>query len=172
MAPLTLESTLKLNTGTSIPHLGFGVWDSPSHLTTTSCLAALDAGYRHIDTAQAYTNELEVGRALAQSSLPRSSIFVTSKIVQPAEDDETTYHKVLESVTKIGGEDGYLDLMLIHNQACGREKVRMMWVAMERLFKEGRIKAIGVSNFGVGTIEGMKGYASVWPPVVNQLEVS
>lgn len=176
MAPLTLTSTITLNSGTTIPRLGFGVWDSPSHLTTKSCLSALEAGYRHIDTAQAYGNEAEVGKAIADSGLPRSSIFVTSKIVSPAENDadgEATYRKVLESVEKIGGkgEAGYLDLMLIHNQACGKDKIRVMWQAMERLFKEGRIKAIGVSNFGVGTIEAMKEYASVWPPAVNQLEV-
>lgn len=174
MAPLTLQSTLKLNTGAPIPLLGFGVWDSPSRLTTASCLSALKSGYRHIDTAQAYGNEAEVGAAIAQSGLPRKDIFVTSKIVNPAEDDEATYRKVLESVEKIGGKgkEGYLDLMLIHNQACGAEKVKMMWLAMEKLRREGRIKAIGVSNFGKGTIEAMRGYASVWPPSVNQLEVS
>lgn len=134
MASLTLTSTTRLNTGTTIPLLGFGVWDSPAHLTTTSCLSALKAGYRHIDTAQAYGNEAEVGRAIAQSGLPREDIFVTSKIVSPAEGDdaEGTYAKVKESVRLIGGEGegSYVDLMLIHNQACGASKVKVMWQAM------------------------------------------
>lgn len=175
MAPLNINTTLPLSSGTTIPLLGFGVWDSPSHLTTSSCLSALKSGYRHIDTAQAYGNEAEVGSAIKQSGLPRSQIFVTSKIVSPADDGsaESTYQKVAESVRKIGGEGegAYLDLMLIHNQAPGAAKIKVMWQAMERLHAEGRIKALGVSNFGSGTIEAMKSYAQVWPPTINQLEL-
>lgn len=171
MSSLTIESTIKLNTGKTIPVLGFGVWDSPNDITTNSCLTALETGYRHIDTAQAYGNEKEVGQCLTKSSLPREQIYVTSKIVNPANDDEATYQKVLESVKLIGGESGYLDLMLIHNQAPGAAKIKMMWQAMEKLHKEGKIKSIGVSNFGIGQINKMKEYAQVWPPAVNQLEV-
>lgn len=172
MTTYTLQSTQKLNTGPAIPLLGFGVWDSPSHLTTQSCLSALKSGYRHIDTAQAYGNEAEVGQSISESGLSRKDIFATSKMVKPAEDAESTYQKVLDSVQKIGGPDGYLDLMLIHNQVPGKEKIKLMWQAMEKVHKEGKIKAIGVSNFGIGTIEEMKEYAQVWPPAVNQLEVS
>jgi diketogulonate reductase-like aldo/keto reductase len=168
---LTLQSTLKLKSGTAIPRLGFGVWDSPSHLTTKSCLSALKTGYRHIDTAQVYGNEAEVGKAVRECGLKREDVFVTSKILTPDDDDKATYEKVLESVKKIDGEDGYLDLMLIHNSTAGPEGVKKMWQAMEKLHSEGRLKAIGVSNFGVGTIDRMKEYAQVWPPMVNQLEL-
>jgi diketogulonate reductase-like aldo/keto reductase len=168
---LTLQSTLSLKSGTTIPRLGFGVWDSPSHLTTQSCLSALKTGYRHIDTAQVYGNEAEVGKAVRESGLKREEIFVTSKVLTPGDDDEATYQKVLESVKKIDGEDGYLDLMLIHNNSSGPEAVKMMWQAMEKLQSEGRLKAIGVSNFGVGSIDRMKEYAQAWPPAVNQLEL-
>jgi diketogulonate reductase-like aldo/keto reductase len=168
---LTLQSTLKLKSGTAIPRLGFGVWDSPSHLTTQSCLSALKTGYRHIDTAQVYGNEAEVGKAVRECGLKREDVFVTSKVLTPEDDDQATYKKVLESVKKIDGEDGYLDLMLIHNSTAGPEGVKMMWQAMEKLHSEGRLKAIGVSNFGVGTIDRMKEYAQVWPPMVNQLEL-
>jgi diketogulonate reductase-like aldo/keto reductase len=168
---LTLQSTLPLKSGNAIPRLGFGVWDSPSHLTTQSCLSALKTGYRHIDTAQVYGNEVEVGKAVRESGLKREEIFVTSKVLTPGDDDEATYQKVLESVKKIDGEDGYLDLMLIHNNSSGPEAVKMMWQAMEKLQSEGRLKAIGVSNFGVGSIVRMKDYAQAWPPAVNQLEL-
>ncbi|KAK6434662.1 hypothetical protein LTR95_009149 [Oleoguttula sp. CCFEE 5521] len=171
MSNITLQSTAKLNAGNQLPLLGFGVYESPSHLTTKSCLAALKAGYRHIDTAQYYANEAEVGQAVRDSGLKRSEVFITSKIISPASSDQETYNSVLGSVTKIDGKDGYLDLMLIHNSACGPEKVKKLWTAMEKLHKEGKIKAIGVSNFGVGHINAMKPYASVWPPAVNQLEL-
>ena len=108
MAPLNLNSTLKLKSGTSLPILGFGVWDSPAHLTTKSCSEALKVGYRHIDTAQLYGNETEVGEAVRSSGLSRSDVFITSKIYRPADTAEATYDKLLESVKKIAGEDGYL----------------------------------------------------------------
>lgn len=171
MASFNINSTFKLNSGTQIPVLGFGVWDSPSHLTTKSCLEALKVGYRHIDTAQVYGNEQEVGEALKESGLSRSDVFITSKIYRPENDAEGTYQKCLDSVKKIAGEDGYLDLMLIHNANVGADVVKTMWQAMERLHEEGRFKAIGASNFGIGHIEELKKYAKVWPPAVNQLEL-
>jgi diketogulonate reductase-like aldo/keto reductase len=145
MASLSIKSSAKLASGTTIPLLGFGVWDSPSNITTKSCLEALKVGYRHIDTAQVYGNEAEVGAAIKQSGLPREEIFVTSKILTPGEDPQATYAKVVGSVMNIVGEEGYLDLMLIHNKSSGAEGVKMMWQAMEVLMKEGKLKAIGVS---------------------------
>lgn len=138
MSSLSITSSAKLSNNTTIPRLGFGVWDSPSNLTTQSCLTALKLGYRHIDTAQVYGNEVEVGHALSQSGLPRSEIFITSKILTPADDDQGTYAKVLESVERIVGEAGYLDLMLIHNSTAGGKGVRRMWQAMERCLGEER----------------------------------
>ena len=91
--------------------------------------------------------------------------------MSPGSDDAATYQKTLESVNKITGSDAYLDLMLIHNVTSGADSVRKMWQAMEKLKEEGKIKSIGVSNFGIGHIEAMKDYAKDWPPVVNQLEV-
>lgn len=167
----TLQSSLKLNAGNKLPVLGFGVWDSPADLTTQSCLSALKTGYRHIDTAQVYGNEAEVGKAVRDSGLKRSEIFVTSKILFPGDDAEATYQSVLGSIKKIDGDDGYLDLMLIHNSTSGPEGVQKMWQAMEKLHQEGKLKAIGVSNFGIGHINGLKSYAKVFPPAVNQLEL-
>ena len=171
MASLTINSTVRLNSGKDIPRLGFGVWDSPAHLTTASCLRALQVGYRHIDTAQVYGNEAHVGQALRESGIPREAIFVTTKILSPGEDEDATYRKCLDSIEQIGGESGYVDLMLIHNAAAGQRQVQRMWQAMERLNGEGRIRSIGVSNFGIGHLTAMKEYATVWPPAANQLEV-
>lgn len=171
MATLTLQSTVPLNTNHKLPQLGFGVWDSPSHLTTQSCLTALKTGYRHLDTAQVYGNETEVGEAMKQSGLPRGDIFVTTKVMSPEDDDAATYKKCLASVQKIAGDDGYVDLYLIHNVTCGAKGVKMLWQALEKLHKEGKAKSIGVSNTGIGIMEGMKSYAKVWPPAVDQLEV-
>jgi diketogulonate reductase-like aldo/keto reductase len=171
MATLTLQSTVPLNTNHKLPQLGFGVWDSPSHLTTQSCLTALKTGYRHLDTAQVYGNETEVGEAMKQSGLPREDIFVTTKVMSPEDDDAATYKKCLASVQKIAGDDGYVDLYLIHNVTCGAKGVKMLWQALEKLHKEGKAKSIGMSNTGIGIMEGMKTYAKVWPPAVDQLEV-
>ncbi|ODH17287.1 hypothetical protein ACO22_06288 [Paracoccidioides brasiliensis] len=147
-----------------IPHLGFGVYRSPPSQCEKSCLAALIAGYRHIDTAQFYANETEVGNALRSSGM-RKEIFVTTKIISPAGSPEATYEKLLESVKKIAGEgqDAYCEIWE------GREEGA--WQALEKLFDEGKTRSIGVSNFGVGHIEEMKEYAKVWPPHVNQIEV-
>lgn len=170
---LALDSTLALKSGNTIPLLGFGVWDSPRDKTVASCVEALKVGYRHIDTAQVYGNETEVGEAVSKSGVPRKEVYITSKIISPDSDDESTYEKCLESVKKITGDDGYLDLFLIHNgNSQGASGVKQMWQAMEKLHGEGKLKSIGVSNTGIGLVEGMKKYAKVWPPHVNQLEVS
>ncbi|KAK4615958.1 hypothetical protein CLAFUW4_10104 [Fulvia fulva] len=169
---LSLRSTLKLKSGAELPQLGFGVWDSPNHLTTKSCLEALQVGYRHIDTAQVYGNEAEVGEAIKKSDVPRKDLFITSKVLAAEGDEEATYQKCLESVKKIDGDNGYLDLLLIHNgQAQGAKGIKALWPVMEKLHQEGKLKSIGVSNTGVGLIESMKEYAKVWPPHVNQLEL-
>lgn len=168
---LTLTSKIALKSGHELPVLGFGVWDSPKHLTVASCQEALKVGYRHIDTAQVYGNEEEVGEAVRKSGLSRKDVFVTSKAVKPADDEAATYQKVLDSIKKIDGESGYLDLFLIHNVTSGAAGVKMLWQAMEKLHEEGKLKSIGVSNTGIGMLEGMKAYAKVWPPHVNQLEV-
>lgn len=170
---LALTDLLPLpNSAIKIPRLGFGVYQSPTKTCIASCLHALKHGYRHIDTAQYYRNEIDVGHAMQQSGLPRSDIFVTTKILAAGGSVENSYQKCLESVKKIDPRDeGYVDLFLIHSPGAGANKRREMWEALERLLKEGRTKAIGVSNYGVGHIEEMKSYAKIWPPHVNQIEL-
>lgn len=159
------------NSSIHIPRLGFGVYRSPQNQCVTSCHHALEAGYRHIDTAQFYGNEKEVGEALRTCGLPREEVFVTTKIISPAGSIEATYDKLLASVEKIGGPNGYVDLFLIHSSSSGAAGRKVLWQALERLLEEGRTRSIGVSNYGVRHIEEMRAYARVWPPHVNQIEV-
>jgi len=173
MPNYAITDTLPLpNVPARIPRLGFGVYRSPTNQCVTSCLKALEAGYRHIDTAQFYANEAEVGEAIRKSGIPRDQIFATTKILSPAGSPEATYDKLLASVEKVGGPGGYVDLFLIHSSGSGSAGRKQLWQALERLYEEGKAKAIGVSNFGVKHIEELKQGSKVWPPHVNQIEVS
>ena len=109
-----------------------------------------------------------MGQAVVESGLPRSEIFVTTKIYAAGADVEETYSSCKKSVERIGG---YADLFLVHNSTVGPAKIKLLWQALERLHKEGKAKAIGVSNFNKSHLERLKEYATVWPPAVNQLEV-
>jgi diketogulonate reductase-like aldo/keto reductase len=113
-----------------------------------------------------------VGEAVLQSGFKRSDIFITTKILTAAGGVDKTYEKLLESVRKINGKDGYVDLFLIHTASGGSKARKEMWLALERLLGEGKTRAIGTSNWGIGHIEELKGFAKVWPPHVNQIEVS
>ncbi|THW13514.1 aldo-keto reductase [Aureobasidium pullulans] len=167
----TLQSTLALpNSSVKIPAIGFGVYQSHGPTCKKSCLTALEAGYRHIDSAQYYANEQLVGDAVKESNVDRKDVFITTKILSPGKDEEETYQSLVESVNKID-EGGYVDLFLIHSPSSGPQGRRTMWTALERLHKEGKAKAIGVSNFGKGQIEELKTFAKVWPPHVNQIEL-
>lgn len=152
-----------------MPRLGLGTYLSPPERTFDSCLHALRQGYRHIDTGQYYANEHEVGRAIEASEVPRNQVFVTTKILDAAASVDENYAKALQSVGKLGG---YVDLFLIHSPTCGAAKRVDLWLALQRLYKEGKARAIGVSNFGIAEIQGLRGQGSVWPPHVNQIEVS
>lgn len=171
MAPRTLGDTLTLSNQVQIPLLGFGVYQSPQDVCRKSCLKALELGYRHIDTAQFYANEDDVGQAVAESKLPRSDIFITTKILQSEGSVEMSYQKCLGSAKKLDQKTGYVDLFLVHSPHGGADARRAMWQALEKMYEEGTAKSIGVSNWGIQHIEEMKEYAKVWPPHVNQIEV-
>lgn len=155
----------------SIPRLGFGVYLSRNKQCITSCLNAFEAGYRHIDTAQYYGNEQEVGQALRESGLKRSQVFITTKIFSSKGSIDKSYESVLESVHRLCGEDGAVDLFLIHSPNAGKAARQELWLALEKLYDAGKTRSIGVSNYGIGHIEEMKEYARTWPPAVNQIEV-
>ncbi|KAH0541813.1 hypothetical protein FGG08_003768 [Glutinoglossum americanum] len=170
MPKFTLTDLVALpNTLVKMPRLGFGVYQSPPETCIQSVLTALKAGYRHIDTAQYYTNEREVGEAVRRSGIPREEIFVTTKIIRTTENPDRAYETAVKSVEKIGL--GYVDLFLIHTPGRGKGARKVTWGALERLVEEGKARSIGVSNYGIGHIEEMKGYAKIWPPHVNQIEL-
>lgn len=173
-AKLAITDLLPLpNSSLKIPRLGFGIYQSHSQTAVKSCLHALRTGYRHIDSAQFYGNEVEMGEALRQSGLKRSEVFLTTKIMSAGGSPGATYKKCTESVEKVEGgkEGGYVDLFLIHTPSGGAQAIKEMWQALEKLVDEGKAKSIGVSNFGVSHIEEMRSYAKIWPPQVNQIEV-
>lgn len=172
MAKLSLTSTLSLpKSSHKIPQLGFGVYQSPPETCVKSCLTALKAGYRHIDTAQYYENEEQVGQALKESGIKREEVYLTTKILYAGDDLDSTYRKIEESVEKLSGKDGYVDLFLIHSPNFGPEKRKLMWLALEKAKKEGKVREIGVSNYGIGHIEEIKKIGTVFPPAINQIEV-
>ena len=112
-----------------------------------------------------------MGEAARQSGISRNDLFLTTKILSAGGSPEKTYQKCLDSVHKIDGDEGYADLFLIHSPSGGPAAVKEMYQALEKLESEGKVRSIGVSNFGVGHIEAMKKYARIWPPHVNQIEV-
>lgn len=157
---------IKLNNGLEIPVVGLGTFKAKNDEVYNSVLIALREGYRHIDTAAIYGNEVEVGKAIKDSGIPREDIFLTSKLWNSEQGYESTKKAFENSLEKLGVD--YLDLYLIHWHK-GIEKARESWKAMEELYTEGEIKAIGVSNFTMYHIEKLLETATV-TPVINQVE--
>ena len=174
MAKLAFTDALPMRgTTLKIPQLGYGTGGLLGDACPTALVEALKVGFRHIDTAQLYRNEAEVGQGIKQSDVPREDMFVATKIQHPGETTEETYERCLESIKKLDDrEGGYVDLFLIHNANIGPFQRKDVWGVLERLQAEGKVKAIGVSNYGPAHLEEMKEYAKVWPPMVNQIEVS
>ena len=158
------ERTRMLADGNEIPLLGLGVWQVPEGRACEEAVGwALEAGYRHIDTAQAYGNERSVGRALRDSGLSREDVFITTKFYPGRRDPDAEVQRSLERL----GLD-FVDLYIIHWPQGGPT---WAWEGMERARQSGRARSIGVSNFGVDDVESVLKVAQV-PPVVNQVQFS
>ncbi|NYF59889.1 aldo/keto reductase [Micromonospora purpureochromogenes] len=153
-----------LNNGVQMPILGFGVYQIPAEQTEQAVADALAAGYRLLDTAAAYGNEEAVGRAILKSGIPREELFVTTKLWVQDTGEENTQRAFDASLERLGLD--YLDLYLIH-QPFG--DVYGSWRAMERLNREGRVRAIGVSNFHPDRLVDLIEHHDV-TPAVNQIE--
>lgn len=173
--PKSITDTYKLANGVEIPCVGFGTFQTPDGETAVQAVkAALKAGYRHIDTASVYGNEVGVGRGIVESGVPREEIFVTTKLWNADQGFEATL-KAFDKSRKALGLD-YVDLYLIHwprvKQAPDdwRRLNRETWQAMEKLYEKGYIKAIGVSNFAPKHIESLA-EMSLTMPMVNQIEL-
>jgi 2,5-diketo-D-gluconate reductase A len=159
---------LALNSGTSIPQLGFGVFKVDPADTQRVVEDALEVGYRHIDTATGYNNEAEVGAAVAASGIPREELFITTKLTNADHKSGEVSAAFDLSLTKLGLD--YLDLYLIHWPMPANEKYVQTWRQFERFYGEHSARAIGVSNFLVPYLETLIEATDI-VPAVNQVEL-
>ncbi|KAF9353957.1 hypothetical protein BGX34_011282 [Mortierella sp. NVP85] len=165
-----LQSTRTLVDGRPIPVLGLGVYQSTAGSEAENAVRwALEAGYRHIDTATVYENEESVGDAIRKSGIPREDIFVTTKLTEDDQGYESAIAALELSLKKLGLD--YVDLYLIHAPLCGSESRWESWKAFQELVKQGKVKSIGVSNYGVHHLEELLGNNPEIPPAVNQIEL-
>ncbi|MEV0691111.1 aldo/keto reductase [Streptomyces sp. NPDC050388] len=159
---------ITLNNGVEMPQLGFGVWQVPDAEAETAVAAALEAGYRSIDTAAAYGNEEGTGRAIAASGLPREDLFVTTKLWNTDHGYDSTLRAFDASLSRLGLD--HVDLYLIHWPTPARGRYVDTYRAFEKLYAEGRVRAIGVSNFQREHLEHLIAETSV-VPAVDQIEL-
>ena len=166
MANLSIQSTVKLNNNMQMPILGLGVYQTPpGRVTQNSVKFALKLGYRHVDTARIYGNEADVGEAVRESGILREDLFVTTKLWNSDQGYDSTLRAYEASLKRLGLD--YVDLYLVHFPVPDVRKES--WRAMETLFKKGRCRAIGVSNFTIRHLEELTEESDVIPSV-NQVE--
>jgi len=163
---MNIQSIVILNNGVKMPLFGLGVFLSKEGLEVESAvLTALEHGYRHIDTAAVYGNERGVGKAVKKSGIPRNEVFITSKVWNSDQGYQTTFDAFEESIERL--DTDYIDLYLIHWPK-GDLSVET-WKALEEIYHQGRVKAIGVSNFLVHHLDKLLPHCQV-RPMVNQVE--
>jgi len=161
-----IKGTAKLSNGVEMPYLGLGVYLSKEGSEViNACKYAIEAGYRHIDTASLYDNEKGVGIAIKECGVPRKEIFITSKVWNNDQGFDSTLRAFDDTLKKL--DTDYLDLYLIHWPV--KDKYKETWRALETLYKGGRVKAIGVSNFLVHHLEDLLTSVEI-KPMVNQVE--
>ena len=160
--------TLILNNGIEIPQMGAGTWTLRGETARENVRLALEAGFRHIDTAQMYENEEEVGQGIADSSVPRNEVFLTTKIVPNVmrQGEQAVRRSIDESLAKLKMD--YIDLLLIHWPV--KDCVRHTWQVMKDFVRIGKVRSIGVSNFNPHHLDELLTYAEI-RPVINQIEV-
>ncbi len=160
--------TARLNNGVEMPQLGFGVFQVSNDEARTAVGAAIRVGYRSIDTAALYGNEAGVGEAVARCGVPRAELFVTTKLWNSDQGYDRAPVAFEESLSRLGLQ--YLDLYLIHWPVPAKDVYVQTWRALERLWAEGRVRAVGVSNFTVAALRRLVGETDV-VPAVNQIEL-
>src|SRR3954469_25050537 len=163
---------IKLNDGNSMPQVGLGVWQTPPEDTERAVATALDAGYRHIDTAAGYFNEREVGKGITTSGLPREDVFVTTKLWNADQGYDSTLTAFDASMKRLGfsGSAEYLDLYLIHWPMPAKNAFVETFKAFANLRDQGRIRSIGVSNFEPEHLRILVDATGI-VPAVNQIEL-
>ena len=159
---------IKLNNNLEIPQIGVGTWTLRGETARQNVRMALEAGFRHIDTAQGYENESEVGQGIIDSQLPRQDIFITTKVATNImrEGKQAIRDSIEKSLTKL--KTDYIDLLLIHWPV--KDCVKETWQVMEDYVRRGLVKSIGVSNFNRHHLDDLLSYAEI-RPVINQIEV-
>ncbi len=165
---MTSVPMITMNNGVEIPQLGFGVFQVPPERTRETTLTAFEVGYRHIDTAQMYGNEKGVGEAVRASGLDRSEIFVTSKLNNGFHAHDDALRACDRSLEELGF--AHLDLFLIHWPLPGVGDFVETWLAMEEIYRSGRARAIGVSNFNPHHLRRLHEKAEI-TPAANQIEI-
>ncbi|RLJ87006.1 aldo/keto reductase [Planococcus citreus] len=158
--------SVKLNNDVEIPILGFGVYQIPPAETEQAVIDAIQAGYRHIDTAQAYANETEVGSGIKNSGVAREELFITTKIWVENVSYDGVMNSFQGSLDRLGMD--YVDLLLIHQPY---NDVYGAWRAMNELQKSGKVRAIGVSNFAVDRVVDLSLFNET-KPAINQIEIN
>ena len=170
-----INEFFELSNGLKIPKVGLGTWLIDNDKVEEVVECALEAGYRHIDTAQAYGNEEGVGKAIRKSNIARQDLFITSKIAAEAKTYQEAYDSINETLNKMGLD--YLDLMIIHSPQPWQEfrddnryfkENKEVWKALETAYQEGKVKAVGVSNFLKDDLENILTSCQI-KPMVNQI---
>lgn len=165
---LHLQSTVTLHNGVQMPRLGLGVFKVQDGAEVISSVKyAIEYGYRSIDTAAAYGNEEGVGQAVKESGIPRDQLFITTKLWNSEQGYDTTLAAFEKSMSKLGLD--YLDLYLIHWPVPAKGKYIETWRAFEKLYQDGRVRAIGVSNFQTHHLQDILDQCDI-KPMVNQVE--
>lgn len=165
---MTHQPTVSFNDSHSIPQIGLGVWKTPNDSAVTAVQAALEAGYRHIDTAAVYENEEGVGRGIRASGVARDEIFLTTKVWNENQGHDSTLRALDESLKRLGQD--YIDLYLIHWPSPWRGRYVETWQALIKAREDGRVRSVGVSNFTAEHLDRVIAETGI-TPVLNQIEL-
>jgi 2,5-diketo-D-gluconate reductase A len=166
---MTLAPLIELNDGNRIPQLGLGTWPLDDEQVAAAVVQAVEAGYRHIDTAVKYGNERGVGNGIRASGVDRSELFITTKLDGEFQGHDRAVAGLEGSLKRLGLD--YVDLLLIHWPLPGRDQYISTWQTFERLQSEGKVRSIGVSNFKPAHLERLMAETDV-VPAVNQIQLS